>query len=71
MQLHAHTHVTTLLQLLIQRYFAQFSSVLIVHDGRVGAGSDLQREYLEAVQLAFRNLSQQGCVIGLQWIDVS
>nr|QKN21513.1 ionotropic receptor [Zeugodacus tau] len=65
------THVTTLLQLLIQRYFAQFSSVLIVHDGRVDADSALQREYLEAVQLAFRNLSQQGRVIGLQWIDVS
>ncbi|XP_039948055.1 uncharacterized protein LOC120766544 isoform X1 [Bactrocera tryoni] len=68
---HTQTHVTTLLQLLIQRYFAQFSSVLIVHDGRVDAASALQREYLEAVHLAFRNLSQQGRLIGLQWIDVS
>lgn len=45
--------------------------MLIVHDGRVDADSALQREYLEAVQLAFRNLSQQGRIIGLQWIDVS
>ncbi|XP_053952190.1 uncharacterized protein LOC128859312 [Anastrepha ludens] len=67
-----HTHVTTLLQLLIQKYFAQFSSVLIIHGGQtVGGSSTLQQEYLEAVQLAFRNLSQQGRVIGLQWIDVS
>ncbi|XP_017489126.1 PREDICTED: uncharacterized protein LOC108377379, partial [Rhagoletis zephyria] len=73
MLLPPHTHVSTLLQLLIQRYFAQLTSVLIVHDGvrENGVGTALQQEYLEAVQLAFRNLSQQGHLIGLQWIDVS
>lgn len=63
--------LSALLSLTVQRYFAQFSSVLIVHDGHVDADSALQQDYLEAVQLAFRNLSQQGRVIGLQWIDVS
>ncbi|KAH8417936.1 hypothetical protein KR222_008706, partial [Zaprionus bogoriensis] len=53
--------------LTVAQYFASLSSVLIVHNTTSGA-TPIQLEYLDALQLALRNLSRP---LKLQWINVA
>lgn len=46
------------------------SSVLIVYDSRNISQNLLQQQYLDDIQMAFKNQSKHGNIIGLQWIDV-
>ncbi|EDV90510.1 GH14149 [Drosophila grimshawi] len=61
------THLTRLIHIIVSQYFAPLSSLLIVHNSTQET-TTLQLAYLEAVQLALRNLSQP---ILLQWINVA
>ncbi|XP_034486559.1 uncharacterized protein LOC117791042 [Drosophila innubila] len=60
-------HLSTLINIIVGQYFVSLSSVLIVHNV-TRESTPLQLEYLDALQLAFNNLSQP---LKLQWINVA
>ncbi|XP_064551072.1 uncharacterized protein Ir92a [Drosophila montana] len=59
-------HLTALIQIIVSQYFSPLSSLLIVHNST--HATQLQLAYLDALQLALRNLSRP---LLLQWIDVA
>ncbi|XP_055847718.1 uncharacterized protein LOC129913189 [Episyrphus balteatus] len=58
-----------LVWLLISKYFANFESVLIVYNS--SSPSKIIQGYVNATQSSFQDLTQQGLIIGLHWIDVA
>uniref|UniRef100_B3NYZ5 GG23878 n=1 Tax=Drosophila erecta TaxID=7220 RepID=B3NYZ5_DROER len=60
-------HLSQLLRLIVGQYFAQLPSILIVYNNSASA-TPLQLEYLSALELVLRELSQP---IRLQWINVA
>ncbi|XP_037727949.1 uncharacterized protein LOC119558556 [Drosophila subpulchrella] len=60
-------HLIQLLRIIVGQYFAGFSSILIVYNNS-GSTTPLQLDYLSALELVLRDLSQP---IRLQWINVA
>ncbi|XP_017048767.1 uncharacterized protein LOC108093303 [Drosophila ficusphila] len=60
-------HLSQLLRLIVGQYFAEFSSILMVCNNS-GSTTQLQLDYLSALELVLRDLPQP---IRLQWINVA
>ncbi|KMZ02453.1 uncharacterized protein LOC6727352 [Drosophila simulans] len=60
-------HLSRLLRLIVGQYFAELPSILIVYNNSAST-TPLQLEYLSALELVLRELSQP---IRLQWINVA
>ncbi|KAH8280162.1 hypothetical protein KR018_012567 [Drosophila ironensis] len=60
-------HLSQLLRLIVGQYFSSYSSILIVYNNS-GSATQLQLDYLSALQSVLRDLHQP---VLLQWIDVA